>query len=46
MALAVVAAIIALALKILFFNPWLSLGVLLDAAVLSSALWSWPFSLT
>ena len=44
-ALAVAAAIIGLALKLLFFNPWLSLGVLLDAAVLSSALWAWPVTL-
>ena len=45
-ALAAVAAIIGLALKLIFFNPWLSLGVLLDAAVLSAALWSWPVTLT
>jgi hypothetical protein len=44
--LAAVAALIGLALKVLYFNPWLTLGVLLDAAVLSSALWSWPVTLT
>ena len=44
--LAAAAALVGLALKILFFNPWLSLGVLLDAAVLGSALWSWPVTLT
>lgn len=45
-ALAAAAAILGLALKFLFFNPWLSLGVLLDAGVLSAALLSWPVSLT
>lgn len=44
--MAATAAVLGLSLKLLFFNPWLSLGVLLDAAVLGSALWSWPFSLT
>jgi hypothetical protein len=45
-ALAAVAALVALVLKILFFNPWLSLGILIDAAVLSSALMGWPIGLT
>jgi hypothetical protein len=45
-ALAAVAAVTGLALKVLFFNPWLSLGVVIDAAVLSSAWWSWPLTLT
>ena len=45
-ALAAVAAIVGLALKVLFFNPWLTLGILLDAAVLSAALLSWPVGLT
>ena len=45
-ALAAGAALVGLALKVLFFNRWLSLGVLLDAAVLSAALLSWPVSLT
>jgi hypothetical protein len=44
--LAAVAAILGLVLKVVFFNPWLSLGILIDAAVLSSALLSWPVSLT
>ena len=43
---AVVAALLGLTLKILYFNPWLSLGLLLDAAVLISAVWAWPVSLT
>jgi hypothetical protein len=44
-AMAAAAAILGLALKVLYFNPWLTLGILLDAAVLSSALLSWPVSL-
>jgi hypothetical protein len=44
--IAVAAAILGLTLKAVFFNPWLSLGVLLDTAVLSAALLSWPISLT
>jgi hypothetical protein len=44
--LAAVAALLGLALKTIFFNPWLSLGVLLDAAALSAALVEWPVSLT
>jgi hypothetical protein len=44
-ALASVAAALALVLKGLFFNPWLSVGVLLDAMVLSAALLEWPVSL-
>ena len=44
--LAAAAAVIGLVLKVLFFNPWLTLGVLLDIAVLSSALLSRPVDLT
>jgi hypothetical protein len=40
----VVAASAGLALKALYFNPWLSLGVLLDALVLSAAVAGWPVS--
>jgi hypothetical protein len=43
--LAVVAAVLGLALKALFFNPWLILGVLLDLAVIGAALLDWPFRL-
>ena len=43
---AVAAAALALALKALFFHPWLTVGVLLDVAVLTSALTRWPFALT
>ena len=43
--LAVAAAIVGLALKVLYFNPWLTLGILLDAGVLSAALLSWPVGL-
>ena len=44
-AIAAAAAIVGLALKVLYFNPWLTLGILLDAAVLSAALLSWPVGL-
>ncbi|MFP5345800.1 MAG: hypothetical protein ACLGIA_02040 [Actinomycetes bacterium] len=40
--IAAAAALLGLALKALFFSPWLSVGVLLDVAVLSSALLGWP----
>jgi hypothetical protein len=39
-----VAAGLGLLLKGLFFHPWLSVGVLLDMLVLSSALVGWPVS--
>lgn len=42
---AVFAAVSGLLLKALFFHPWLSIGVLLDLGVLSSALFGWPVSL-
>lgn len=41
----VAAAVLGLVLKALYFNPWLSLGVLLDVLVLTTALWGWPISL-
>jgi hypothetical protein len=44
--IATTAAILGLALKVLFFHPWLTLGVLLDATVLSAALLDWPVSLS
>jgi hypothetical protein len=42
---AVCAAVLGLLLKAFFFHPWLTLGVLLDAAVLSAALLGWPVTL-
>jgi hypothetical protein len=44
-AVALVAATLGLVQKALFFHPWLSLGVLLDAGVLAGALAGWPISL-
>jgi hypothetical protein len=44
--LAATAAVVGLSLKALYFNRWLSLGVLLDAVVLSAAVVGWPISLT
>ena len=41
-----VAALLGLALKAVFFHPWLSLGIMIDVAVLASAVWSWPVALT
>ena len=38
-------AVVGLVLKLVFFNPWLTLGVLLDAAALTSVLVGWPMSL-
>jgi hypothetical protein len=43
---AVGAAVLGLALKFVFFHPWLTLGVLLDLLVLSSVLLEWPVALT
>jgi hypothetical protein len=45
-AVAVTASLAGLVLKVLYFHPWLSLGVLLDALVLSAALSGWPIALT
>lgn len=42
---AVVAALLGLVLKGLYFHPWLSVGVLLDLGVLTAALWEWPVAL-
>ncbi|WP_199547218.1 hypothetical protein [Streptomyces sp. N35] len=42
---AVIAAVVGLALKVLWFHPWLSLGVLLDVGVLISVYTYWPASL-
>jgi hypothetical protein len=44
-AMAATAAIVGLALKLLYINPWLTVGIFLDAAVLSAALLSWPVGL-
>lgn len=41
----VVAATLGLVQKALFFHPWLSLGVLIDAGVFAGALVGWPISL-
>jgi hypothetical protein len=43
--LAVLAATVGLSIKFLFFHPWLSVGIALDALVLSSALAEWPVAL-
>ncbi|GAA2121526.1 hypothetical protein [Nocardioides bigeumensis] len=42
---AAAAAIVGLSLKLLFFHPWLSLGVILDALVLAAAVTGWPVGL-
>jgi hypothetical protein len=42
---AVAAAAVGIALKTAFFNPWLSLGVLLDVAVIVAVLAQWPAAL-
>jgi hypothetical protein len=44
--LAAAAAVLGLSLKALYFNLWLSLGVLLDALILSAAVAGWPITLT
>jgi hypothetical protein len=44
-AVTAVAATLGLVQKALFFHPWLSLGVLIDAGVLAGALTGWPISL-
>lgn len=43
--IATAAAVSGLVLKGLYFNPWLTVGVLLDLAVLTSALTGWPVAL-
>ena len=42
---AVIGACVGLALKALFFNPWLTLGIALDLLVLAMALGDWPVPL-
>ncbi|MEV6619123.1 hypothetical protein AB0N31_35775 [Streptomyces sp. NPDC051051] len=44
-AAALLAACVGLLLKTLWFNPWLSLGVLLDVGVVVAVLTGWPASL-
>lgn len=39
------AAVLGLVLKVVFFHPWLTLGLLLDLLVLSIALLEWPVAL-
>lgn len=43
---AVAAALLAIVLKILYFHPWLGVGVLLDIGVLMAALLDWPVTLS
>jgi hypothetical protein len=45
LAVTLAAAALGLVQKALFFHPWLSLGVLIDAGVLAGALVGWPVSL-
>ena len=40
------AAVIGLAMKVLYFDPWLLIGIGLDALVLTSAVVGWPVTLT
>lgn len=42
---AALAAALGIALKGLWFNPWLTLGIALDVAVLAAATAGWPASL-
>jgi hypothetical protein len=44
--IAAVAAVTGLALKIVYFHPWLSAGVLIDVAIVVAAANDWPPSLT
>ena len=43
--LAVLAGVVGLAIKLLFFHPWLLIGIGLDVLVLTSALVEWPVAL-
>ncbi|MFF3403665.1 hypothetical protein ACFYW6_34870 [Streptomyces sp. NPDC002659] len=43
--LAVAAAVSGLVLKAVWFNPWLLVGLLLDAGVLAAVFGQWPASL-
>lgn len=44
--LAVLAGTVGLTIKLVFFHPWLSVGIALDVLVLTSALVEWPVALT
>lgn len=44
--LAVLAGTVGLAIKLLFFHPWLLIGIGLDLMVLTSALVEWPVAMT
>ncbi len=39
------AAVIGLAMKVLYFDPWLLIGIALDAMVLTTAVAGWPVTL-
>lgn len=41
----VVAAVVGIVLKAVYFHPWLTIGLALDGLVLSAALASWPIAL-
>lgn len=43
--LAVLAGTVGLAIKLLFFHPWLLIGITLDVLVLTAALLEWPVAL-
>jgi hypothetical protein len=43
--LAVLAGTVGLTIKLVFFHPWLSVGIALDVLVLTSALVEWPVAL-
>ena len=45
MAVTVAAALVGIALKAVFFHPWLTIGLVLDGLVLSAALAGWPVAL-
>lgn len=44
-AIVALAAVIGLAMKVLYFDPWLLIGIGLDAMVLTSAVAGWPVTL-
>ena len=44
-ALVALAAVIGIAMKVLYFDPWLLIGIGLDAMVLTSAVAGWPVTL-
>jgi hypothetical protein len=43
--LVAIAAVIGLGMKVLYFDPWLLIGIGLDALVLTSAVAGWPVTL-